>query len=152
MSPSPRPDDVSQITRGTRRIRAIAALVCGVEAVALLGFCGFYLLEIARGEQDDTTRALMSAVLIALFAVALGFLAIQWVRSSPWVRTPTIVWNLLLLPVTWGLVQSGRVPVALAVGGVAIVGLGAAILAGDADGGPDGVGDGGVHGDGGPRA
>ncbi len=119
------------------RARVVAAVVCAVQAIALAAFCAFYIVEVARGGEDDTTRALMSVVLIALFGVALVVLEVQWWRGSPWVRTPTIVWNLLLLPVAWGLVQSGRLAVAVAVGGVALAGLWAAIVVGDTHDLPD---------------
>jgi hypothetical protein len=51
------------------------------------------------------------------------------VRGANWPNTPTIVWNLLLLPVAWGLVQGGRGLIALAVAAVAITGIVSAIAA-----------------------
>jgi hypothetical protein len=65
----------------------------------------------------------MSVVLIALFAVALGFLARAWLRGADWPNTPTIVWSLLLLPVAWGLFQGGRGLIGALVGLVALTGL-----------------------------
>ena len=57
---------------GRDRFRDLAGLVCAVEALALAGFCGFYLWELTQGASDDPTRVVMSAVLIALFAVGIG--------------------------------------------------------------------------------
>lgn len=95
----------------------------------LAGFCVFYAVELARGVSSDTTRVVMSIVLIAAFAVVLGALARAWLSGADWPNTPTVVWNVLLLPVAWGLVQAGRGLVGALVGAVAIVGIVSAIAA-----------------------
>lgn len=100
----------------------LAALVCLLEGVALVGFCVFYLYELVLGEGDDPARVVMSVVLMAIFAVALLLAARAWVRGLPWPRTPTIVWNLLLLPVAWSMRDAGfwgALPLAL----VALTGI-----------------------------
>jgi hypothetical protein len=101
-----------------------------VEAAALLGLCAFYLWEIAQGGSNDAVRAAMSAVLIAIFAVALGLLARAWVRGAGWPNTPTVVWNLLLLPVGWSLLTGGRTAIGAVVAVVGAVGVVAAVGAG----------------------
>ena len=53
-------------------------------------------------------RVLSSVVLIAVFAAGLAFLARGLLTGHAAVRTPTVVWELLLLPVGVGLVQSGQ--------------------------------------------
>lgn len=108
-------------------LRHVAAGVCVLEAVTLLGFCVFYLWELGQGASADATRAVVSALLIALMAVGLAVLARSWWRGAGWPNTPTVVWNLLLLPVAWSLVQAGRVLIGVAVGVVALAGVGAAI-------------------------
>ena len=108
----------------------MAGGVCALQAVVLLGFCGFYLWELARGSGADPTRVVMSAVLIAVFAVGLAFVARGWWRGAGWPNTPTVVWNVLLLPVGWSLLQSGRALVAACVGVVAVTGIVAAVRAG----------------------
>ncbi|EBM0725681.1 hypothetical protein XE97_25315, partial [Salmonella enterica subsp. enterica serovar Senftenberg] len=79
--------------------RDVAAAVCAVQALSLLGFVVFYLVELVQGAGDDPTRVVMSALLILVFAVGIGALARGWWRGANWPNTPTIVWNLLLLPV-----------------------------------------------------
>ena len=114
---------------GRDRFRDLAGVVCALEALALLGFCLFYLWELTQGASDDTGLVVMSAVLIALFAVGLGLLARGWWSGANWPNTPTIVWNLLLLPVAWSLVQAERRLVAAAVAVVAVAGIACAAAA-----------------------
>ena len=56
-----------------------------------------------------------------------------WLGAAAWPRTPTIVWNVLLLPVGISLTQGNRVLVGWAVIVVALVGIGAAWVARDPD-------------------
>lgn len=97
----------------------------------LVGFCLFYLWEIARGESNDAGRAVGSTLLIAVLGAALGFLARAWVRGAGWPNTPTIVWNVLLLPIAWTVLTGGQPVVGVLVGVVAVVGIIAAARAGD---------------------
>ena len=93
--------------------RLAAGALCALQALVLVGVVVFYVVELARGESDDATRAVMSAVLILVFALLLGVLARGWLRGDNWPSTPTIVWNVLLLPVSWSLLQAGRAVVAV---------------------------------------
>jgi hypothetical protein len=115
------------------RPRVVAAAVCAAQGLFLLGFCAFSLYELAQGGSDDATRVVMEVVLVAAFAAGLLGLARFWVRGANWPNTPTIVWNLLLLPVAWGLVQGGRGLIALAVAAVAITGIVSAVAADTSD-------------------
>ena len=105
----PRPVDTlapvtEEISRGPR---LAAALLTGLQALALLGFALFYLYELAIGEGSDPVRVVMSALLIAVFAVGLGAIARGWLGDAAWPRTPTIVWSVLLFPVGGGMIQGG---------------------------------------------
>jgi hypothetical protein len=117
-------------SRGPRRL---AALLTGIQALALAGFTVFYVVELALGEGSDAVRVLMSALLILLGAVGLGALTRGWLGSAAWPRTPTVVWNVLLLPVGLGLIQGNRVLVGWVVIGVALVTSLAAFAAKDPD-------------------
>lgn len=114
-------------------MRVVAGTVCLLQGLALLGFCVFYLWELTQGGSDDPVRVLMSVVLIAVFALALGLLGRAWLRGANWTNTPTVVWNLLLLPVAWGLVQGGRATLGVLLGSVAVVGIVAAMAADTSD-------------------
>jgi O-antigen/teichoic acid export membrane protein len=111
----------------------VAAGVCGLQVVALLGFVVFYLWELTQDSADDVARVVMSALLIAVFAVGIGAMARGWVRGDNWPNTPTVVWNLLLVPVGWSLVQGDRGLVGALVIVVALVGIVAAIRADTTD-------------------
>jgi hypothetical protein len=123
-------------------MRSVAALVCAAEALTLVGFCAFYLYELTRGASADASRAAVSALLIALVGVGLGVMARAWWRGAGWPNTPTVVWNVLLLPVALSLVQSGHALIGVVVAVVALVAIVAAVRARIAE--PD-TGDGPNH-------
>ena len=127
--------------RGSHRAAGLLTLL---EALAVLGFAGFYVYEMVTGATDDVTRAATSGALILVFGLGLLALARGWGRAADWPRTPTVLWNALLLPVAWSLHESDRTLLALAVGLVAVASIVAAVSApgrradGDTDGDPDG--------------
>jgi hypothetical protein len=126
-SPAPAPSRPRDV------FRSVAAGVCGLQAVALLGFVVFYLWELTQDSADDPVRVVMSALLIAVFAVGIGAMARGWLRGDNWPNTPTVVWNLLLIPVGWSLVQSDRGLVGALVIVMALVGIVAAVRADTTD-------------------
>ena len=107
--------------------------MCGLQVVALLGFVVFYLWELTQDSADDVARVVMSALLIAVFAVGIGAMARGWLRGDNGPNTPTVVWNLLLIPVGWSLVQSDHGLVGGLVIVVALVGIVSAIKADTTD-------------------
>lgn len=107
----------------------IAGALSLLEGLVLLGFVVFYVVEMVSGATDDLTRASVSAVLILVFAVALLALARGWFRADDWPKTPTVLWNALLLPVAWSLREGDRGQIALAVGAVALASIAAAVAA-----------------------
>lgn len=109
--------------------RRAAAAVCLVEALVMAGFALFYVLEMVRGEGSDRMRVLTSAILIAVFAVAVGALARLWLGRSDWPVTPTIVWHVLLVPVAVAMAQSGQVLVAVLLGAAVVAGVATALAA-----------------------
>jgi hypothetical protein len=114
-------------------LRRVAGVLCALHAAALLGVVVFYVWELGQGASDDATRVVMSAVLIAVFAVLLALVARGWLRGQDWPKTATVVWNVLLLPVAWSLVQADRVLVGVVLGVVAVAGVVAAVGARSAE-------------------
>lgn len=74
-----------------------------MESLLLFLTAGSYGLELASGEAVEANAASMSLVVSLIFALLLLVLGMAWVRERPWPRSPTIVWNLLLLPAAWTL-------------------------------------------------
>lgn len=109
--------------------RRLAAVLCGLQSLALLGFAVFYVYELVVGEGSDTGRVVMSAVVIALGGVGLALLARGWLGERRWPRTPTIVWDLLLVPVGISLLQADRTGLGWLVIVLALLTLGAALIA-----------------------
>jgi len=123
--PSPAPTPASPVTPGGPQ--RLAGALTLFEALVVVGFAGFFAYEIATGATSTLTTAVTSGALILVFGVGLGLLARAWFRGRDWPRTPTLLWNVLLLPVAWSLHDAGRTPVALGVGAVALVSIGAAL-------------------------
>ena len=113
--------------RHTSQATVIAAVLTGVEGLVLLGFAAFYAYEISIGATDSVTRALTSGLLILVFGFLLLFMARGWGRRATWPRTPTLLWNALLLPVAWSMFDAGQVAIALGVGALAIASIAAAV-------------------------
>lgn len=105
----------------------VGTLLSATEGVLLLGFSAFFGYEISAGATDDVVRGATSGALILVFALFLLFLARGWARRADWPRTPTLLWNALLLPVAWSLWQSNRALVSLGVAVVAICSIVAAL-------------------------
>ncbi len=109
------------------RAALIAGLLTVVEGLILLAVAGFYVYEIALGAEDSLTTALTSAALIVIFGVALLVVARAWLRGQRWPRTPTLVWNVLLLPVAWSLRDSDQTLIAAGIAALGVASIVAAL-------------------------
>lgn len=94
--------------RMPRALARAGALLCLLEGLVLLGFAVFYVVELARGEGSDPGTVVLSAVLIAITGALLLLLARLWQRGSRRAPTPTMVWNLLLVPAAITVYSSGQ--------------------------------------------
>ena len=119
------PQPVAPVTTAHR----LAGVLTALEGLVLVGFAVFYVIEMASGATDNLSRAAVSTVLIAVFAVGLLVLARGWFTPAGWPKTPTVLWNVLLLPVAWSLRDGDRPLIALAVGAVALTSIVAAVAA-----------------------
>lgn len=106
----------------------VAGAVCLVEALLLFVTAGMYGVELAAGEAFDASTASMSLVVSLIFALLLVVLGMSWLRDREWPRTPTVVWNVLLLPAAWTLGTSTGLWFGVGLAALAIVGLVAALL------------------------
>ena len=106
-------------SRGPRRL---AALLTGVQALALAGFAVYYVVELVLGEGSDAIRVLMSALLILVGGrrarrcwPAAGSVSARGPAPRPSSGTS------LLLPVGISLIQGNRVAIGWVVIVVALV-------------------------------
>jgi uncharacterized protein YacL len=106
----------------------VAAAVCLFEALLLFVTAGMYGLELIAGEAFDANSASMSLVVALIFALLLLVIGMSWIKGRSWPRTPTIVWNLLLLPAAWTLVTTTGLWFGLGLAVLALVGIAAAVL------------------------
>ncbi|HET8988549.1 MAG TPA: hypothetical protein VFN43_08580 [Humibacillus sp.] len=125
----PRPDPSPRHRAAVTVAHRLAGALTLLEGLVLVGFVVFYVVEMVSGATDDLARAAVSAVLILVFGLGLLALARGWFRADDWPKTPTVLWNALLLPVAWSLREGDRGQVALAVGAVALASIVAAVAA-----------------------
>ncbi|WP_369207480.1 hypothetical protein [Streptomyces sp. PU-14G] len=117
-------DDTGTKAPGPRRIVA-AAVVTGVEGVVVAAFGLFSLVLLATGSPDDMVQAATLAVtVLALSALPLAAARGLW-RRRRWSRGPSMIVQLLALPVAWQMAQNGgglvAAAVALALAAVAVL-------------------------------
>ena len=114
---------------GVTAAHRTAGVLTLLEGLGLVGIVVFYVVEMVSGATDDLARAAVSAVLILIFGVALLALARAWFRADEWPKTPTVLWNALLLPVAWSLREGDQGMLALGLGAVALASIVAAVAA-----------------------
>ena len=95
--------------------RTLAAALTGLESLALFGIVVYYAVELSRGEGSEPVRVVTEGLLILVVAVGLALLTRGWLRWTRWPRTPTLVWNALLVPVGIQLLGAGLTAVGAAV-------------------------------------
>jgi hypothetical protein len=86
------------------------------QGLAVVGLGVLQLVEVLLGNTAKPGLAAVGALITALGGVALLLLALALPRLRGWARTPVVVLEVLMLPVAWGLIQSGLWTWALLVG------------------------------------
>ncbi|WP_326688045.1 MULTISPECIES: hypothetical protein [unclassified Streptomyces] len=117
-------DTESPGTARPRRILA-AAVLTGLEGLVVAGFGVVSLVMLVTGKPDDMTQAATLAVtVLALSALPLAAARGLWLRRR-WSRGPSMIVQLIALPVSWTMVQNGgaltAAAVATAVAAVAVL-------------------------------
>ncbi|GAB2829476.1 hypothetical protein [Streptomyces daliensis] len=107
-----------------RRITA-AAVLTALEGVVVAGFGLASLVLLFTDKPDDMTQAVTMAVtVLALAALPLAAARGLWLRRR-WSRGPSMIVQLMALPVGWQMAQNGGIWVA---SGAAIAVTGVAVL------------------------
>lgn len=107
----------------------VAAGVLWVQVVVIAGFVAFFVIEALLGQASDPAAVLTSLFVFLVGALGLAVLARGWARGRGWPRTPTLVWQALLLPIAWSLGQTRHWLVAAGVLGIGVAGIVSAWLA-----------------------
>lgn len=119
---------------GRRRTAArVAAAVLFAQVVVIVGFVAFFLIEAARGEASELSAVATSVFIFVVAAFGLAALARGWLAGRSWPRTPTLVWQALLVPVGWSLAETHHGLLAAGVIALAVGGLAAALAGPGAD-------------------
>lgn len=89
--------------------RATAAGVTAAQCLTFLGLGIATAITVGTGNADDSGSAALAASLWALAGVGLGLVAWALWRGRHWARSPSLVWQLLMLPVGWSLLDTQSV-------------------------------------------
>ncbi|MEW2223111.1 hypothetical protein AB0939_28090 [Streptomyces sp. NPDC006990] len=114
-----------QEARGPRRI-VVAAVLTGAEGLVVAAFGVVSLVLLVTRRPDDTTQAAtLAATVLALSVLPLAAAGGLWLRRR-WSRGPSMIVQLIALPVAWQLGSNGGGSLAagVALGLAAVVVLG----------------------------
>jgi len=92
----------------------LASVLVGGQAVGLLLIPVFYVVELTVADTADVTGAALTAALAAIAGAALFAVARGLARAQSWARSPALVTQLIIIPVTSYPLQSGHVGIGLA--------------------------------------
>ncbi len=114
------------------RLVRVTVVVLALQALALLGIGVFLAVRSTGSDVTQRAGAILAAVLALAAAGAFAVLARALLPpAAGWAVTPTVVVELLCLPVGVGLVQSGRPELGVPVVLVALLAV-AGVVAGGA--------------------
>lgn len=103
----------------------VAALVVALEGLIALGLGGYALIGAAAGGAGDLTAALAEGAFGVL--VGGGLLWVAWgglMAGERWGRAPSVLAQILVIPVAVTLIESGRPDLGIPLIAAALAGLG----------------------------
>lgn len=83
----------------------VAAATLALQGIVVLAFAAFYLLEFSRA--SSTFGVLGSVALFVVTGVGLLVVARGLLDARRWARSPALTWQIVCLPVAYGLFQGG---------------------------------------------
>ncbi|WP_130013193.1 hypothetical protein [Serinicoccus sediminis] len=122
-TPTSAPGPVDPPTPRQRTAGKVAAALVAVEAVVVVGFAVFYLVELALGQGQDTLVVIMSVVTMVVFVIGLAYTALGLLRRHPRAQAPAIAFNFLMVPLGIALL-----PLAAWWVGAGVLALGAGVV------------------------
>lgn len=94
-----------------------AAVLMGAQAAVLLVMAVLLALTAVSGDASDVTRAWTESALVLVFSGLVAVCAVGIWRGRGVARTPSILWNALLLPVAFSMISGGS----WAIGGLVLL-------------------------------
>ena len=116
-------DDGAQarsVNRLPLALRLLSGLVGG-QALAVAVIPVFYAVELVVADTADVAGAALTAGLAAMASAALVAVARGLARAQSWARSPALVTQLIIIPVSSYLLDGGRAVIGLALLGWAAV-------------------------------
>ena len=107
VTPAAGADDRPEAPPALRR----AALVVGVEALALAGVAGVLLYLVLTSSATSVSSAVAEVVYVSLGAAALAASAVGLWRVAAWARGPVVVLQLLLAALGYTMAFEAQLPV-----------------------------------------
>lgn len=111
----------------------VAGGLVALQGVVVLAAAVFYLVEAVVSDAASLLNVAMSVLLFLVMGAGLLVVARHLVRRRRWARAPAVTWEVICLPVAYGLVESGRWYIGLPVAAVAGVVLFAVLSSGAVD-------------------
>jgi hypothetical protein len=132
---APYPDEHSGVGHGAGAtpVSKVAGLLLGLQGVVVLAAAVFWLVEAFVSQATSLLNVVMAVLLFALVGAGLLLVARDLVRRRRWARAPAVTWEVICLPVAYGLFQSGRWYVGLPLAVVALAVLVAVLGSSSAD-------------------
>jgi hypothetical protein len=116
------PDHVGRVPEAASTpVSRLAGLLVAVQAAVVLAVAVLWLVEAFVSDATSALNVAMSVLLFALMGIGLLLVARDLVRRRRWSRAPAVTWEVICLPVAYGLFQSGRWYVGLPLAAVALV-------------------------------
>lgn len=85
----------------------ISAAGTALAALAMLIMAGMAAFGVISGGASTISRALTEAAVLLVLAVGVGLLTLNLLRRKSLAKTPTVLWNGLLVPVAFSLMSGG---------------------------------------------
>lgn len=111
----------------------IAGSLVALQGLLVLAAAVFYLVEALVSDASSLLNVAMAVVLFLLMGGGLLLVARDLVRRRRWARAPAVTWEVICLPVAYGLADSGRWYLGLPVAIVALIVLAAVLTSQPAD-------------------
>jgi hypothetical protein len=114
-------------------VSRLAGLLVAAQGAVVLAAALLWLVEAFVSEATSALNVAMAVLLFALMGTGLLLVARDLGRRRRWARAPAVTWEVICLPVAYGLLQSGRWYVGLPLAAVALVVLVAVLGSSAAD-------------------